>query len=144
MLSFLKRKGFWTNQWKWVLKEGLERNLEFSMKLRKKLDENKGDQVATISEFNRGKKKKRKDKEIIWADQHPLSVVRGVAHKVQLSKTCWWYKASGSTKTTVQCQKNKFTKLGRWEELLRERERDALPLYHVDFQHNSIEFTRIK
>lgn len=35
-----------------MLKEGLERNLDFSMKLRKKLDVKKGDQVAKKAEFN--------------------------------------------------------------------------------------------
>lgn len=44
-----------------MLKEGLERNLEFSMKLMMKLDLKKGGQVATVAEFNREKEKKKKE-----------------------------------------------------------------------------------
>lgn len=58
------------------------------------IDVKKGDQVVKIAEFNREKKKKEKK----W-----IYLSRS-AHEVQLSKTCWLYKASGGTKTLVQLQ----------------------------------------
>lgn len=51
-----------------MLKESLERNLEFSMKLWKKLDVKKGDQVAKIAGFNNsvGGKRKQINKEEVF------------------------------------------------------------------------------
>lgn len=57
-----------------MLEEDLEGSLELSIKMRKKLDENKWDQMTKKAEFT---EKKNKEKEFVQGDLHPLPMVRG-------------------------------------------------------------------